>query len=73
MDKKEYFNKLLDRIETISSELNKYRDDPDVVVGMMGVALKPFEEANTPITAYNTLLDYIEIVYENSKNPRSLN
>lgn len=73
MDKKEHFNKLLDRIDAIISELYKFRDDPDTIVGMKGVALKPFEAPNIPITAYSTLLDYIEIVYENSRDPKSLN
>lgn len=72
MDKKEHFNKLLDTIEAILSELNQYRDEPDTIVGMLGVALKPFEKPNVPITAYDTLLDYIDILYEHSKSPEIL-
>lgn len=67
MDKKEHFNKLLDRIDAIVSDMSPYRDNPDTVIGMMGIALKPFEKPNVEITAYRTLLDYVDILYEDSK------
>lgn len=69
MDQKRHFNKLLDKIEQITFQFKKYRDDPNAVVGVIGVKLKPFEKANSPITAYDALLDSIEMVYRNSKNP----
>lgn len=68
MERKQHFNKLLDSLESLSSSLNNYRDNPKKVIAHWGTELKDSELPNNPMTAYDLLLMRIASIQRESRS-----